>query len=95
MATGRFRPKRSCRDALRRVDELVKAGYVDVVDADDFVILCRTREDAEAALALIQDWVSEVGLTLHPSKTRIVDSRTETFTFLGYDFRGIKHWPQR
>ena len=29
-----FRPGRSCRDALRRVDELIKAGYVHVVDAD-------------------------------------------------------------
>ena len=29
-----FRPGRSCKDALRRVDELLKAGYVHVVDAD-------------------------------------------------------------
>lgn len=29
-----FRPKRGCRDALRRVDELLKAGYTWVVDAD-------------------------------------------------------------
>lgn len=29
-----FRPKRGCRDALLRVDELLKAGYVHVVDAD-------------------------------------------------------------
>ena len=29
-----FRPSRGCKDALRRVDELLKAGYVHVVDAD-------------------------------------------------------------
>jgi RNA-directed DNA polymerase len=29
-----FRPGRSCKDALRRVDQLLKAGYVHVVDAD-------------------------------------------------------------
>src|SRR3982074_3109762 len=29
-----FRPNRGCKDALRRVDELLKAGYVHIVDAD-------------------------------------------------------------
>jgi len=29
-----FRPKRGCKDALRRVDELLKAGYTYIVDAD-------------------------------------------------------------
>src|SRR5207245_232841 len=29
-----FRPQRGCKDALRRVDELLKAGYTHVVDAD-------------------------------------------------------------
>jgi RNA-directed DNA polymerase len=29
-----FRPKRGCKDALRRVDELLKAGYIYIVDAD-------------------------------------------------------------
>jgi RNA-directed DNA polymerase len=29
-----FRPNLGCKDALRRVDELLKAGYVHVVDAD-------------------------------------------------------------
>jgi RNA-directed DNA polymerase len=29
-----FRPRRGCKDALRRVDELLKAGYTWVVDAD-------------------------------------------------------------
>lgn len=175
-----FRPGRGCKDALRRVDHLLKAGYVHVVDADlkgyfdsipherlldrlkekiadgtllsliaaflqagiledgetwsptegapqgavlspllsniyldpldhlmarsgtemvryadDFVILCRSREEAEQALTLVQTWMVDNGLTLHPEKTRIVDSRTESFTFLGYEFRGTKHWPRK
>ena len=175
-----FRPKRRCKDALRRVDQLLKAGYVHVVDADlkgyfdsiphdrllqrlqtkisdgrvlslikaflqaktmegtrvweaesgtpqgavlspllsnvyldpldhllarlgfemvryadDFVILCRTAQQAQAALELVQTWVAENGLTLHPTKTKVVDARTEGFEFLGYRFCGEKHWPRK
>jgi RNA-directed DNA polymerase len=175
-----FRPGRSCKDALRRVDTLIKQGYVHIVDADlkgyfdsiphdrllarleakiadgpllgligsflkadildeashwtpeqgapqgavlspllsnvyldpldhlmaghgfemvryadDFVILCRTAEEAERALDLVRQWVAAEGLVLHPTKTRIVDSRTEHFDFLGYSFRGQAHWPRK
>lgn len=175
-----FRPGRSCRDALRRVDQLLQQGFVHVVDADlkgyfdsiphdrlmsrlaekiadgpvlrliesflkadildeasrwtpeagapqgavlsplmsniyldpldhlmaeqgfemvryadDFVILCRTAEDAQRALELVRQWVTDNGLLLHPAKTRIVDARTEGFDFLGYTFRGTKHWPRK
>jgi RNA-directed DNA polymerase len=175
-----FRPGRGCKDALRRVDSLLKAGYVHVVDADlkgyfdsiphdrlmellqqkiadgrvlsliaaflkadildeaalwtpesgapqgavlspllsniyldpldhlldrsgfqmvryadDFVILSRTADEARTALHLVQQWVSENGLVLHPTKTRIVDSRSEPFAFLGYEFHGTKHWPRK
>jgi RNA-directed DNA polymerase len=174
-----FRPGRSCKDALRRVDQLLKQGYVHVVDADlkgyfdsiphdrliarleekiadgpvlrlisaflkadildeashwtpttgapqgavlspllsnvyldpldhlmaqsgfemiryadDFLILCRTAEDAARAMELVRQWVAENGLTLHPTKTRIVDARSESFDFLGYTFRGAHHWPR-
>jgi RNA-directed DNA polymerase len=175
-----FRPGRGCKDALRRVDEIVKAGYVYVVDADlkgyfdsiphdrlmsrlkdkiadgrvlsliesflkanildgledwtpvagapqgavlspllsnvyldpldhlvarsgfemvryadDFVILCRTPEEASRALELVGTWVSDNGLTLHPTKTKVVDARTAGFDFLGYHFRGTKRWPRK
>jgi RNA-directed DNA polymerase len=174
-----FRPGRGCKDALRRVDELLKAGYVYVVDADlkgyfdsiphdglmarlkakiadgpvlsliesfltadildevrewtpesgapqgavlspllsniyldpldhlvarsgyemvryadDFVILCRTAAEADRALEAVRQWVSENGLTLHPTKTKVVDARDDGFDFLGYHFRGRKHWPR-
>lgn len=174
-----FRPGRGCKDALRRVDELLKAGYTQVVDADlkgyfdtiphdrlmdrlrakiadgsvlsliesflnadildgleawtptagapqgavlspllsnvyldpldhllavrgfpmvryadDFVVLCRSAAEAAQALELIQSWVVENGLTLHPAKTRVVDARTEGFDFLGYHFERDQHWPR-
>jgi RNA-directed DNA polymerase len=174
-----FRPGRGCKDALRRVDELLKSGHVYVVDADlksyfdtiphkplmrrvgeriadkrvlslvesfltagimdglkewtpeagapqgavlspllsniylnpldhqmanggfemvryadDFVILCRSAEEAQQALMLVQQWVTENGLTLHPTKTRIVDTRVESFDFLGYRFERSKRFPR-
>ena len=73
---------------------LAEAGFAMVRYADDFVILCRTREDAERALALVQRWVAENELTLHPTKTKIVDARTEGFDFLGYHFRGKLRLPR-
>ena len=34
-------------------------------------------------LQMITEWVEQAGLTLHPTKTKIVDSRTESFAFSG------------
>jgi RNA-directed DNA polymerase len=73
---------------------LEDAGLAFVRYADDFVVLCRTREDADRALALVQEWVTANGLTLHPTKTKIVDVRTEGFDFLGYKFRGDLRLPR-
>jgi RNA-directed DNA polymerase len=174
-----FRPKRGCKDALRRVDELLKSGYNYIVDADlksyfdtiphdrlmtlvgqkvsdsrvltlieaflkqgvldgmrewtpemgspqgavispllsniylnpldhlmakagiemvryadDFVILCRSPEEASQALAMVQDWTAAAGLTLHPTKTRIVDAKEDAFEFLGYRFEDGKRYPR-
>jgi RNA-directed DNA polymerase len=166
-----FRPGRGCKDALRRVDELLAAGHIHVVDADlksyfdtipkdrllaligqkvsdgrilalvaafleqgvldgleewtpeqgtpqgavcspllsniyldpldhlmaergfemvryadDFVVLCRSSHDAAAALAVVQQWTADADLTLHPSKTRVVNALDDGFDFLGYRF---------
>jgi RNA-directed DNA polymerase len=174
-----FRPGRGCKDALRRVTELLAAGYVHIVDADlksyfdtipkdhlkalvgmkvtdgrilgliasfleqgvldgtrewtpeqgtpqgavvspllsniyldpldhlmaergfemvryadDFVVMCRSEEDAAAALAVVQQWTASTGLTLHPTKTRLVDEREHGFDFLGYHFEAGKRWPR-
>lgn len=71
-----------------------RAGYEMVRYADDFVILCRTPEEASRALTLVREWVETNGLTLHPTKTQVVDARTEGFDFLGYHFRGDKRRPR-
>jgi len=73
---------------------LAEAGFATVRYADDFVILCKTQAEATAALALVQGWVAENDLTLHPTKTKIVDARTEGFDFLGYHFRGSLRLPR-
>jgi RNA-directed DNA polymerase len=54
--------------------------------ADDFVICCRTQEEAERALAKVEEWATQVGLSLHPAKTRVVDlgEPGEYVDFLGY-----------
>jgi RNA-directed DNA polymerase len=73
---------------------LSEIGFQMVRYADDFVILCRTPEEAEAALAEVSTWVARQGLTLHPDKTHIVDSRAKSFSFLGYSFRGKLRFPR-
>lgn len=68
---------------------MVSQGYEMTRYADDFVIQCRTLDEAEAALALVRAWTSDRGLTLHPTKTKIVNVDEDGFEFLGYRF--IKH----
>ena len=75
--------------------QMADAGFEMVRYADDFVVLCRSQTEAEEALAMITAWVEEAGLTLHPTKTKIVDSRVSSFAFLGYSFRGGKIYPRR
>jgi len=176
-----FRPNRGCKDALRRVDTLLQAGYNWVVDADlksyfdtiphaalmdrvgekvadgrvlglleafltqkvmeaakgwtpeegtpqgavispllsnlylnpldhhmeekgaemvryadDFVILCQSQSEAQAALERVRQWAVSAGLKLHPDKTRIVDATHQGgFDFLGYHFERGYRWPRQ
>jgi RNA-directed DNA polymerase len=57
--------------------------------ADDFVVLCRTQRQAEAALHASREILAGLGLELHPDKTKVVDLREgrEGFDFLGWHFR--------
>jgi RNA-directed DNA polymerase len=81
---------------LNPLDHLMaEAGIAMVRYADDFVILCRSRAEADQALAKVKQWVEENGLTLHPTKTKIVDARTDGFDFLGYTFRGELRLPRK
>jgi len=86
---------------LNPLDHLMAGqGYQMVRYADDFVILCRSQSEAEQALSEVRQWCEAEGLTLHPTKTRIVDVRAEGFDFLGYRFqttqRGrLARWPRK
>ena len=72
---------------LNPLDHLLAGkGYEMVRYADDFVILCRTKQDAEAALNEVKQWTAQAGLTLHPDKTRLIDAATDVFEFLGFRF---------
>jgi RNA-directed DNA polymerase len=75
--------------------QMADNGFEMVRYADDFVVLCRSQSEAETALQMITAWVETAGLTLHPTKTKIVDSRVESFAFLGYSFRGDQVYPRR
>ena len=61
---------------------MAELGFEMVRYADDFVVLCRSPEDA-AALAVVQEWTARAGLVLHPDKTRLVDARIEGLTSSG------------
>lgn len=60
--------------------------------ADDFVVVCQEREDAEALLKQVSERFRSYGLAIHPEKTRVVDFRhpwesghkPQTFDFLGF-----------
>jgi RNA-directed DNA polymerase len=73
---------------------MARRGLQMVRYADDFVILCQSREQAERALEQVQQWTAQAGLTLHPQKTRIVDEQTEGFDFLGYHFGQSQRQPR-
>jgi RNA-directed DNA polymerase len=73
---------------LHPVDVAIReAGYQMVRYADDMVILCQTREEAEAALVRLGELLQARGLALHPTKTRIAHlNERPGFQFLGYVF---------
>jgi RNA-directed DNA polymerase len=76
---------------------MAERGYRMVRYADDFVILCRTREEADAVLVEVRAWVSEAGLTLHPTKTHVGDCRQpgQGFEFLGYRFEAGRRFVRK
>ena len=60
--------------------------------ADDFVILCRTRPQAAAALTKVREILGQLRLQLHPTKTRLVELGLgkEGFEFLGCHLRIVR-----
>lgn len=78
---------------LNPLDHLMAQQGVEMVRyADDFVLLCKSREQAEHALETVRVWMEEAELTLHPGKTRIVSMEEDgnSFEFLGYRFKRHK-----
>jgi len=76
--------------------QMAAAGWEMVRYADDFVILCRSQAEAHTALEAVQQWVKGAGLTLHPDKTRVVDTTQRGgFDFLGYHFERGMRWPRQ
>jgi RNA-directed DNA polymerase len=74
---------------------MAERGWEMVRYADDLVVLCQSRKEAEEALAHLRQWSGMAGLTVHPTKTRIVNAQSEGFDFLGWHFRGGKKWPRK
>jgi RNA-directed DNA polymerase len=73
---------------LHPVDAAMRqAGFTLIRYADDMVVMCRTQEEAENALAKLGELVEARGLQLHPDKTRLAHLMVKPgFQFLGYDF---------
>ncbi len=70
---------------LNKLDwRLEQAGYRFVRYADDFVVVCQTREQANAALTLVESVMTDLGLKLSPEKTKIASYGK------GYDFLGFR-----
>lgn len=71
-------------------------NYLWVRYADDGLVHCRTKEEAQQILEALRQRFEECGLELHPTKTKIVYCKDGTrkgkypntsFEFLGYEFR--------
>jgi RNA-directed DNA polymerase len=72
-------------------------GYRMVRYADDFVVLCQSREEAEAALSQVKAWVESNGLRLSDDKTQVGDCQQpgQGFDFLGYHFELGRRWARK
>jgi RNA-directed DNA polymerase len=73
-----------------------RAGYRMIRYADDFVIMCRSKEEAERAREAVQRLIEARGLSLHEGKTQVVDATMPGgFDFLGYHFERTMRWPRK
>jgi RNA-directed DNA polymerase len=84
--------------ALHRLDEAWRDGGhrlgVLVRYADDFVVVCATRQRAEEAQRRVAAILAPLGLQLNPDKTKIACLREgkEGFDFLGFHLHKVEHW---
>lgn len=76
--------------------QMARRGKEMVRYADDFVVMCESQKEAQDVLEELREWMGQAGLTLHPTKTRIVDaSQKGGFEFLGYHFERGHRWPRQ
>ena len=61
-------------------------GYHFVRYADDFIVLCKTKPEAEKALELIRNFLKDMELEVSPEKTRVCHF-SEGFNFLGFTIK--------
>jgi RNA-directed DNA polymerase len=66
--------------------EMRRKGYQLTRWADDWVITCKSAAEARAAVAAARKILAQLGVQLHPDKTRIVHVR-HGFEFLGYKIK--------
>jgi RNA-directed DNA polymerase len=74
------------RTAPGQAEKARRDSPVAVAYADDFVVCCHSRQQAEAIRARLEGWLAERGLSLNEDKTRIVPL-SKGFDFLGWNFR--------
>lgn len=76
---------------------LLRSGYEMVRYADDFVVMCRSEAEAQAALAAIRRHCNACGLTLHAEKTQVGNCLIpgQGFEFLGYRFEAGRRWVRK
>jgi RNA-directed DNA polymerase len=74
--------------------QMKQKDYRMVRYADDFVVLCRTAEQAQVVLEEVKSWVEQNGLRLNEDKTHVGDCRQagQGFEFLGYRFEAGRRW---
>lgn len=75
---------------LDSFDEKIKSKDVRLIRyGDDFLVFCRTREQAESVVQEIENILSGLDLKIKPDKTAIKNV-SEGFQFLGYNFSGTE-----
>ena len=83
-----------CNVYLHRLDRQWTERGIGVLVryADDLVVMCRTRQEAERALQALKAILAELGLQTKDAKTRIVHlcEGGEGFDFLGFQHRWVR-----
>ena len=76
----------SALDIKRNTADRITSSYTCIRYADDFVVACRTKEEAETAIVKLNTWLNKRGLSLSQEKTKI-SHISKGFDFLGFNIR--------